>query len=194
MCFASRRGLHRRSAARDRRARTARGVGPQQRRQARGAWWGWSDGKHAVEWLFFAGEVTTATRRGTFERVYDLTERVLPAEVLELPTPSAEEAQRELLRQSARALGVATEFDLRDYFRLGVADTKARLAELVEAGDLLPVTVEGWDRPPISTPRRASRAGSRRGRCWRRSIRWSGSATARTASSTSSTASRSTRR
>ena len=35
----------------------------------RGAWWGWSDGKLAVEWLFFAGEVTTATRRGTFERV-----------------------------------------------------------------------------------------------------------------------------
>ena len=81
----------------------------------RGAWWGWSDGKLAVEWLFFAGQVTTATRRGTFERVYDLTERVLPERVRALPTPSAEEAQRELLRLSARALGVATEFDLRDY-------------------------------------------------------------------------------
>jgi uncharacterized protein len=118
----------------------------------RGAWWGWSDGKLAVEWLFFAGEVTTATRRGTFERVYDLTERVLPAAVYALPTPTEAEAQRELLRLSARALGVATEFDLRDYFRLGVADTKARLAELVEAGDLLPVTVEGWDRPAYLDP------------------------------------------
>jgi len=77
---------------------------------------------------------------------------VLPPDVLAQPTPSAEEAQRELLRRSARALGVATEFDLRDYFRLGVADTKARLAELVEAGDLLPVTVEGWDRPAYLDP------------------------------------------
>jgi uncharacterized protein len=115
--------------------------------ERRGAWWGWNDGKLAVEWLFSAGLLTTATRRGTFERVYDLTERVLPAAVLALPTPSAEEAQRELLRRAAEALGVATEFDLRDYFRLGVADTKARLAELVEAGDLLPVEIEGWDRP-----------------------------------------------
>ncbi len=112
--------------------------------ERRGPWWGWNDGKLALEWLFFAGEVTTATRRGTFERVYDLTGRVLPAAVLGRPTPSAKEAQRELLRLSARALGVATETDLRDYFRLGVADTKARLAELIEAGDLLPVEVEGW--------------------------------------------------
>ena len=110
----------------------------------KGPWWGWSDAKYAMEWLFFAGEVTTATRRGAFERVYDLTERVLPAEILSHPTPSPAEAQRELLRRSGRALGVATEFDLRDYYRLGVADTKARLAELVEAGDLLPVAVEGW--------------------------------------------------
>jgi uncharacterized protein len=118
----------------------------------RGPWWGWSDAKYAMEWLFFAGEVTTATRRGAFERVYDLTERVLPASVLALPTPSPDEAQRELLRLSARALGVGTEFDLRDYFRLGVADTKARLAELVEAGELLPVTVEGWKNPAYLDP------------------------------------------
>ncbi len=113
----------------------------------RGAWWGWSDGKLALEWLFFAGHLTTATRRGTFERVYDLTERVLPATVQAMPTPSPEEAQRELLRLSARAMGVATETDLRDYYRLGVADTKARLAELVEAGELLQVEVEGWQKP-----------------------------------------------
>ena len=118
----------------------------------RGPWWGWNDGKLALEWLFFAGIVTTATRRGTFDRVYDLTERVLPAEILALRTPSPEEAQRELLRLSARALGVATEFDLRDYFRLPVADTKARLAELVEAGELVPVEVEGWNRSGFLDP------------------------------------------
>jgi len=118
----------------------------------RGPWWGWNDGKLAVEWLFFAGELTTATRRRTFERVYDLTERVLPAAIQAMPTPPEEEAQRTLLRHSARALGVATEFDLRDYYRLGVDDTKARLAELVEAGDLLPVTVEGWNWPAYLDP------------------------------------------
>ena len=117
-----------------------------------GPWWGWSDAKLALEWLFFAGEVTTATRRGAFERVYDLTERVLPAEVLALPTPAADEAQRELLRISANALGIASETDLRDYFRLGVADTKARIAELVEAGELLQVEVEGWQKPGYLDP------------------------------------------
>jgi uncharacterized protein YcaQ len=120
--------------------------------ERRGPWWGWSDGKLAVEWLFFAGVVTTATRRGSFERVYDLTERVLPAHVQALPTPSVEEAQRELLRMSAQALGVATATDLRDYFRLPADDTKARLAELVEAGELLTVEVEGWKRPAYLDP------------------------------------------
>ena len=84
---------------------------------------------------------------------------MLPPQVRALPTPSPEEAQRELLRISSRALGVATEFDLRAYFRLPVADTKARLAELVEAGDLLPVSVEGWKHqayldPQARQPRR----------------------------------------
>ena len=109
----------------------------------RGSWWGWSDGKRALEWLFWAGRVTTAARRG-FERVYDLPERVLPPEVLALPTPELAEAQRGLVRVAARALGVATERDLRDYFRLGVAEAKARIAELVAEGALLPVAVEGW--------------------------------------------------
>jgi uncharacterized protein YcaQ len=111
--------------------------------ESRGAWWGWSDGKIAMEWLFWAGIVTTATRRN-FERVYDLTERVLPPAIAETPTPAEADAQRELMRISARAMGVATERDLRDYFRLDVADARARLAELVEAGELLPVTVSGW--------------------------------------------------
>jgi len=114
-------------------------------------WWSWSDGKRALEWLFWAGKITTATRRG-FERVYDLTERALPATIHDLPTPTEAEAQRELVRISARAMGVATASDLRDYFRLPLADSRARIAELVEAGDLLPVSVEGWDRPAFMDP------------------------------------------
>ncbi|MGV9005787.1 MAG: winged helix-turn-helix domain-containing protein [Brevundimonas sp.] len=114
-------------------------------------WWSWSDGKRALEWLFWAGRITTATRRG-FERVYDLTERVLPAAVLDRPTPTEAQAQRALVRASARAMGVATAADLRDYFRLPLADARARIAELVEAGELVPVTVEGWDRPAFMDP------------------------------------------
>ncbi len=111
-----------------------------------GGWWGWSEAKHALEFLFWAGEVTTATRRG-FERVYDVPERVLPRAVLDLPTPSAADAQRELLRLAATALGVGTASDLRDYFRLDPAAVKARLPELVESGEILPVEVEGWAQP-----------------------------------------------
>ncbi|CAO3435276.1 winged helix-turn-helix domain-containing protein [Azospirillum doebereinerae] len=116
-----------------------------------GGWWGWSDGKRAVEFLFWAGLVTTAGRRG-FERLYDLPERVLPAAVLATPTPDEAEAQRALLRIAARAHGVATERDLRDYHRLAPADARARIAELVEAGDLSPVAVEGWAKPAYLAP------------------------------------------
>ncbi|MER9867789.1 winged helix-turn-helix domain-containing protein [Mesorhizobium sp. M0136] len=110
-----------------------------------GGWWGWSHAKHAFEWLFWAGRITTAHRRG-FERFYDLPERLLPPAVLALPVPCPEDAHRELLRISARAHGVATAGDLRDYFRLSPADIKGRIEELVEAGELLPVSVDGWSK------------------------------------------------
>src|SRR3954447_392052 len=120
--------------------------------RGQGSWWGWSDGKKALEFLFWAGRVTTATRRGTFERVYDLPERVLPAAVLAEPAPDPAEARRALLRLAARATGVASERCLRDYFRLDVADARARLAELVEAGELRPVQVLGWAQPAYVPP------------------------------------------
>jgi uncharacterized protein YcaQ len=116
------------------------------RRAGRGEMWSWSDEKKALEHLFFAGRVSAA-RRVNFERLYDLPERVLPRAVLEEPTPAGDEAQRQLLLFSARRLGVATEPELGDYFRLPRADSKARTAELVEAGALLPAAVEGWDKP-----------------------------------------------
>lgn len=120
--------------------------------KGQGGWWGWSEAKRAVEVLFWAGELTTATRRGTFERVYGLTDRVMPKAVREAPTPTRADAQRQLVRLAARAQGIATERDLRDYFRMGVAETKARIAELVEAGELAPVTVKGWDQPAYLDP------------------------------------------
>jgi uncharacterized protein YcaQ len=120
-------------------------------RGPKGPWWDWSDVKRALEFLFWSGSVTAARRR-RFERLYDIPERVLPAAVVAAPTPSDDEAQRTLLRVAARAMGVATEPDLRDYFRLPTAESKARVAELVEAGDLLPVAVEGWTAPAYLAP------------------------------------------
>jgi uncharacterized protein YcaQ len=129
----------------------ALGAGSLSTREVRaGPWWDWSDEKHALEWLFAAGLVTVAGRRG-FERLYDLPERVLPAEILQA-NPSEAEAQRGLLLHSATALGVATEKDLRDYFRLEPVDSRQRLAELVEDGQLLNCQVQGWKQPAYCLP------------------------------------------
>lgn len=119
--------------------------------RGRSAWWGWSEGKRALEYLFWSGAVTTATRRN-FERVYDLPERVLPAAVIAAPTPSEPEAIRQLLVIAARSLGIAAAGDLRDYFRLDPADTYPRLAELVAEGALVQVAVEGWKQPAYLDP------------------------------------------
>jgi uncharacterized protein YcaQ len=116
-----------------------------------GDMWNWHAGKRALEYLFFTGQVTAAARVN-FERLYDIPERVLPEEVLGAPTPTEEDAQRELVRIAARALGVATEPDLGDYFRLPRAASKARVAELVAAGELVPVEVEGWLAPAYLWP------------------------------------------
>ncbi len=108
----------------------------------KGTWWNRSDTKWVAEALFAAGVLTTATRVG-FARHYDLVENVLPAHVLAREVDD-DEAVRELVRRAAGALGVGTEADLRDYFRLSSAQTKPAIAALVAAGELEPVTVSGW--------------------------------------------------
>jgi hypothetical protein len=109
--------------------------------------WNWSDVKAALEWLFWTGEVATASRNGAWARAYDLPERVLPAEVLATPTPTEAEACRRLVAIAATALGVAAAAELRDYFRLPVAGFRTAVDELVEAGELVPVQVQGWRQP-----------------------------------------------
>lgn len=111
--------------------------------KSKGSWWGWSQGKEILEWLFWIGDVTTGRRRN-FERLYELTDRVIPEAVRAAPVPSREHAQRELMLLGARAMGVGTARDLRDYYRLPAKDAALRLGELVEEGKLLPVAVEGW--------------------------------------------------
>lgn len=105
--------------------------------------------------------MTAAERQGNFERRYDIPERVIPADILARETPGESDAIRSLLELSARALGVASEKDLRDYFRLPVAEARSALAQLVEDGCLIPANVEGWRHPAYlhtdaETPRRAT--------------------------------------
>ena len=111
-----------------------------------GGWWGWSKGKIAVECLFDHGLVTAAQRDG-FERIYDIPERVIPADVLALPTPDEEECFQRLILMAAEALGISTEIDLRDYFRLPVADARKALNALVASKQLVQIEVQGWTKP-----------------------------------------------
>lgn len=130
----------------------ALGAGSLSTREERaGPWWDWSAEKLALEWLFAAGQVTVAGRRG-FERLYDLPERVLPAATLNHPQISEREAQRGLLLHAVRALGVGTEKDLRDYFRQDPLPSRVALAELVEDGALQVVRIQNWRQPGFCLP------------------------------------------
>jgi uncharacterized protein YcaQ len=113
--------------------------------------WNWTDAKTALEYLFYVGRITTASRRN-FERLYDIPERVLPAKVLALPTPDEHTAQRELLMLAARHHGVGTLGDLADYFRIKNPEARPRLAELVEDGRLEEAEVRGWSQPAYVVP------------------------------------------
>jgi uncharacterized protein len=114
-------------------------------RGKKGPWWDRSETKWVAEALFAAGLLTTATRVG-FARHYDLTENVLPPEVVARQVDD-DEAVRELTLRAATALGVGTEADIRDYFRLSPKQVKPAIAKLVADGELESVDVDGWSAP-----------------------------------------------
>ena len=121
----------------------ARDTGHERKNPVAGEMWNWHEGKVALEALFFTGAIG-AWRRINFERHYDLMERIMPPDLLAEPAPSREAAHRELARLAARALGIATIADLADYWRITPRDLAPRVAELVAAGELVPVEVRGW--------------------------------------------------
>lgn len=121
-------------------------------RRQDGEWWGdRSHGAVALDWLFRIGEVGIRRRPG-FVKEFDLLERIVPAEIRRLPTPTEEDAHRTLLLRAAASHGIAAAPDLVDYHRLPKVPAKARLAELVEDGRLLEAEVEGWNRPALLHP------------------------------------------
>ena len=111
----------------------------------KGPWWGWSDVKLGLEYLFNWGEVVSAGRRN-FERVYALPEQVLPHALLDVRIEK-DAAVRELVRRSIRALGIGTVGDVADYYRIYNAEAKTALDELVDAGEVRRVSVPGWNAP-----------------------------------------------
>ncbi|QPO12222.1 YcaQ family DNA glycosylase [Thalassospira sp. A40-3] len=115
-------------------------------------WWGWSNTKTAMEYLFWSGQVMARKRRSSFEREYDLPHRII-GDAANEPDRDRQDAMCDLICQGIAAMGVAAEIDLRKYFRLPTDETKACLARLVEEGRLLQADVEDWKQPGYLCPK-----------------------------------------
>ena len=114
------------------------------RTEKKSSWWDWDEAKTALEYLFLTGQIMARGRGTDFARIYDITERVLPPKILNTPTPTENEARKQLLVRAAKAQGVATLNDLADYYRQKTAVIKPLVIELVEQGELREVTVDTW--------------------------------------------------
>lgn len=116
--------------------------------------WQWSETKQALEYLFWTGEITTRGRN-RFERLYDLTENTIPNNILDKCSAAVKDRQAaldELMLNSVRALGLGTEQDIRDYFRLSAKDASASITRLLQAGLIEAVSIENWEKPAYWIP------------------------------------------
>jgi uncharacterized protein YcaQ len=116
-------------------------------RKGDAGWWNWSPNKVALEHLFAIGEVTCVERRG-WRRVYDLAERAIPPELL-AQDPGDAECYAYLVALAGERLGVGTLSDIANYWWMPTAFAK----QGIEAGGLVPVKVQGWDKPAWAHPR-----------------------------------------
>ncbi|MDN5745348.1 MAG: winged helix DNA-binding domain-containing protein [Nocardioidaceae bacterium] len=125
--------------------------------------WNWSRTRRMLDYLFSVGDLAIAERNSQFEIRYDLPRRVLPASVINAPPLPAPQAHIELVRRAARSHGVASAACLADYYRLNLGEARPAIKELVAAGELEPVQVEGWSRPAFRhhQARLPRRAGAR---------------------------------
>ena len=121
-----------------------------ERAERKGAWWGWSDVKHALEYMFMYGELVSGGREG-FSRLYALPEQVLPKKI-QNQNPDQDSARKELLLRAAKSHGVATIKDLADYYRQLTPRVKPLIEELVDEEKLIPVKVEGWNEKAFVLP------------------------------------------
>jgi uncharacterized protein len=117
-------------------------------------YWNWTPAKRVLEALWTAGDIAVAERRG-FERLYDLTERVIPAEHRTAP-PDDDETIRHLVARTLRARGVVTRRRLADYYRLSQRDVRGPVADLVAAGEAIACRVGEWEA--LCDPRAAAAA------------------------------------
>ncbi len=132
---------------RDRGASTARDLDDGLPRTKEHWGWNWSETRKVLDYLYLVGDLAISGRNSQFEVMYDLPERVVPAEVLARPTPTPAESHLELVRRAAVSHGVATVRCLADYYRMRTDHVRPAVEAMVEDGELLPVTVDGWKRP-----------------------------------------------
>jgi hypothetical protein len=113
--------------------------------QRKGSWWGWSDLKNALEYMFLVGDLVSGGR-DSFKRLYALPEQILPQSILD-HMPSDADAKKKLFLQAASAIGVGTYTDIADWHRMSPTTNKPLFNELVESGELVEVQVDGWAQP-----------------------------------------------
>lgn len=117
------------------------------KRRKRQGWWDWKPAKTALEMLFYRGDLMVADRRG-FQRVYDLTPRVLPKGI-DASLPGEKEARRFFVRRALSAMGLAAEGDIGKYIAVG-GKPGAVLAEMEKNKEVIRVQITGLAKPQFA--------------------------------------------